>query len=119
MKRFHVFASALLATLLLAVPAQSQAFFGFFGGGFGFGFGGGGGWWGGPGWWGSPGWWGGYPGWGGYRYWHRPWHYRPYGWAYRYRYPFWGGAYPFLPPIALPPVVTPKAAAAPETSTEK
>ena len=42
MKRHSTFATALLATLLLAVPVESQAFFGFFGGGFGFGFGGGG-----------------------------------------------------------------------------
>ncbi len=99
MKRSSVFASALLATLLLIVPTQSQAFFGCFSGGFGFGFGSS--WWGGPGYWHGPGYWG------------RPWgwrHYRPYRWGYRY----WGpefGAYPFSP---LPPPIVEPPAASPE-----
>jgi hypothetical protein len=119
MKKRSVLAAALLGTLLLLVPVQSQAFFGFFGGGFSFGTGWGG--WGGPGWWG-PGWWGPgwhrarYLGWPGYRwnraYWRRPyyWHrfYRPY-----YR-PFFG--YGWLPPFS-PLSVTdePAAPSAPKT----
>ena len=81
MKRHSTFATALLASLLLSVPVESQAFFGFFGGGFSFGFGGGLGGWGGPGWWG-PGYWGG-PGWGYGHHWYRPyrWRYGPYGWG--------------------------------------
>lgn len=94
MSKRSVFAAALLGTVLLSVPLQSQAFFGFFGGGFSFGTGWGG--WGGPGWWGpgsgwwSPGWYRSrYLGWPGYR-WHRPywrqsyWRrgYRPYSWSY-------------------------------------
>lgn len=71
MKRLSSAALALLATLMVAVPSESQAFFGFFGGGFSFGIGSGWGW-GGPGW-----------GWGGPGYWYRPWYHR-YG-----RYPYW------------------------------
>ena len=74
MKRLSSTLIAMVATLLMAVPGESQAFFGFFGGGFSFGFGGGG--WGGPGRWG--------PG-----YWHRP-----YAYGYHYYRPYWG--YPFL-----------------------
>jgi hypothetical protein len=87
MNKRSVFAAALLGTVLLLVPLQSQAFFGFFGGGFSVGTGWGG--WGGPGWW-SPGWYRSrYLGWPGYRwyrpYWrHRYWRrvYRPYAWPY-------------------------------------
>jgi hypothetical protein len=117
MKRHAVFVAALLATLLMAVPAESQAFFFSFGGGFGGGWGG----WGGP-WWGGPGWWG-----PGYGYWHRPyygrWH-RP--WYRRGWYPDNWGAWDnwgYMPRV-LPqyPVLTPPAAPAtqaPATSTEK
>jgi hypothetical protein len=116
-----VLLAALLGTLLLAVPAQSQAFFGFFGGGFSFGFGGGWGGWGGPGWWG-PGYWGG-PGYYWHRpyYWYRPYRYwrRPYFWGYRRPY-FWG--YPgyglTLPYVYSPQVVLP-AVQAPATRQEK
>ncbi|NEX18789.1 hypothetical protein G3480_00365 [Thiorhodococcus mannitoliphagus] len=114
MKRSHVFLSALLATLLLAIPAQSQAFCGFFGGGFGLGFGGG---WSG---WGGPGWWGGYPGdWGGPAYWHQPYQFwrRPYLW---HGYRSWGN--PFLGPrlaYGYAPEVVAPAAKAPETAKEK
>lgn len=124
MKRSHVFVSALLATLLLAIPAQSQAFFGFFGGGFSFGLGGGWSGWGGPGWWG-PGYWGGYPGyWGGPGYWHHPYRHRywrrPYLW-HRYRhwgYPFYGLGLPYYyaPPAAAP---APKAPETPAPAKEK
>ncbi len=120
MKRRTAFATALLATLLLAVPVESQAFFGFFGGGFSFGGGFGG--WGGPSWWG-PGYWGG-PGY----YWHRPYHwrrpyywrgYRRFGWPYSrgygYHYPFYG----LIPPITYVPQVAVPAVAAPATSAEK
>ncbi len=119
MRRHSVFVTALLATLLVAVPAQSHAFFGFFGGGFNFGFGGGwGGGWGGPwGGWGGPGW----GGWGGPSYlWHRPygWH-RPYAWhyyqPYQWAYPYQGLTlpYPYVPQVTVPTVQ------APETSSEK
>ena len=120
MKRSHVLVSAAFATLLLCIPVQSQAFFGFFGGGFSFGFGGGWSGWGGPGWWG-PGYWGGYPGgWGGPGYWHGPYRYR---WGYPHlwrRFGDWG--YPNhgwgLPYLHAPPVAaqTPKA---PEAAREK
>jgi hypothetical protein len=63
MKKRAVLVSAMLGTLLLAIPVQSQAFFCGFGGGFGFGFGGGG--------WGYPyyaGYYPGYRGYGGYPY---------------------------------------------------
>lgn len=124
MKRRSAFTTALLATLLLAVPVQSEAFFGFFGGGFSFGVGGGFGGWGGPGWWG-PGYWGG-PGYYGYRpyYWHRYrpyyWHrygpfYRPFRWGYGYSYPFYG----LIPPFAYVPQVTVPTVTAPATSTAK
>ncbi len=105
MKRLSSGVLALLATLLLAIPADSQAFFGFFGGGFSFGFGGG---WGGN-------WWG--PG-----YWHNPWYYnwyRPY-WAYPYgygygHYPYYGLYSPYIYPYAVTvPTVT-----VPETSKSK
>jgi hypothetical protein len=129
MKRRSAFTTALLTTLLLAVPVESEAFFGFFGGGFNFGFGGGFGGWGGPGWWG-PGYWGG-PGY----YWHRPYYgygygpyygrryfghrygpyYRPFHWGYRYAYPFYG----MIPPVAYVPQVAVPAATAPATSTAK
>lgn len=115
MKRSHVFASAVLATLLLAIPAQSEAFFGFFGGGFGFGLGGGTSWWGGPGWWG-PGWWDSGPGWWGYRPWYRPWYrVQPYAWHYRPWLPYrayWD--WPLQPPLALPaPSLNPQKPAKP------
>lgn len=118
MRKSSVFATTLLATLLMAVPTQSHAFFGFFGGGFSFGFGGGWGGWGGPwGGWGGP--WGG---WGGpgyfrhyypYRYrWHRPyaWHYyQPYHWAY----PYDGLTLPYayVPQVAVPVVQAPATSA--------
>ena len=81
MKRLSSTLIAMVATLLMAVPGESQAFFGFFGGGFSFGFGGGG--------WGGPGWWGGGPGRWGPGYWHRP-----YAYGYHYYRPY--GGYPFL-----------------------
>ena len=62
MRRHSIALAALFGTLLMLVPLQSQAFFGFFGGGFSFGTG-----WSG---WGGPGWWG--PGWWGPRYWGAP-----------------------------------------------
>ena len=115
MKRSHVLVSSALAALLLLIPAQSQAFFGFFGGGFGFGFGGGWSGWGGPGWWG-PGYWG-YPGyWGRHAYWHRPYRFwrHPYSW-HRYRYwgyPLYGLGLPFVytPPVAVPAPTAPEGA---------
>ena len=103
MKRHSVFAAALLATLLMAIPTQSQAFF------FSFGFGGGG--WGGPGWWGP-----------GYGYWHRPYRWgwrRPY--YRRWAYPsYWGYSPWVLPnyPVLTVPAA-PAAPAAPATSAEK
>lgn len=118
MKRSGVFLSAVLGTLLFAIPAQSQAFFGFFGGGFSFGFGGGWSGWGGPGWWG-PGYWGGPGHWGWPGYWGGPgylWH-RRYAWHHPY---LWGHPYPalappfgYLPQVAAPPTKTP------ETSKDK
>jgi hypothetical protein len=104
MRRHSIALAALFGTLLMLVPLQSQAFFGFFGGGFSFGTGWSG--WGGPGWWG-PGWWGprywGAPGYGWHRpfYRYRPWlwtrHYRPHRWAYlAYATPL-----PYLRPPAL------------------
>jgi hypothetical protein len=119
MKRLPVFASALLATTLVALPVKTQAFFGFFGGGFSFGVGSG--WWGGPGWWGGgPGWWGGGPGWWGPRSWHRAWRYhRPYAWYGRRWRPYWA-AQPFLwaPPITPLPVTVAPAAPAKPTAPE-
>ena len=120
MKRLPVFASALLATALVALPAPSQAFFGFFGGGFSFG--GGTGWWGGPGWWGGgPGWWGGGPGWWGPRHWSRSWRYhRPYAWYGRYWRPYFAPPVVWGPPmIAPPPLAAPAEPAAPESSPAK
>ena len=108
MKRLSTATLALLATLLVAIPSQSHAFFGFFGGGFSFGFGSGWGW-GGPGW-----------GWGGPYYWNRPW-YRRYGRYPYWRYRRWFGPYsyglfaPYYYPYALtapaPAVETPESAA--------
>lgn len=104
MKRISSGVLALAATLLFAVPTESQAFFGFFGGGFGFGFGFGGGYG-----------WHGYPG-----YWYNPWYrsYYPY-WRHRYwRYPYFG----YLPFHALPwsyTYPTAPAVTAPETSDAK
>lgn len=113
MNKRSVFAAAFLGTVLLLVPLQSQAFFGFFGGGFSFGTGWSG--WGGPGWWG-PGWYRPrYLGWPGYR-WHRPywrqrsWHrfYRPHYW------PYFG--YRWAPPVAALSVPDqPAAPTAPKT----
>ncbi|KAA6182308.1 hypothetical protein F2Q65_18125 [Thiohalocapsa marina] len=110
MKKRYVLAAALLGTLLLAVPLQSQAFFGFFGGGFSFGTGWGG--WGGPGWWG-PGWHrGGYYGLP-YSGWYRPYRdqfywrrlYRRYGWPYfDYGLPL---PYVRLPSTEEPVAITP------------
>ncbi len=105
MKRHSSAVLALLATLLFAVPTESQAFFGFFGGGFSFGFGGGSGWHG----------WG--PG-----YWHRPWYHRYWGYPrYRYRYrPY--GYYPYrrwFAPYYQPYLPGPPAATVPETKSEK
>jgi hypothetical protein len=111
MRRHSVMLAALLGTLLLCIPLQSQAFFGFFGGGFSFGTGWGG--WGGPGWWG-PGWWGprywGAPGYG----WHRPFYrhyYRHWGWPnYLRPYPWGYGMYGLpLPYLRLPDVAAPTA----------
>jgi hypothetical protein len=114
MRRHSTFLAAVLGTLLLAVPLQSQAFFGFFGGGFSFGTGWGG--WGGPGWWG-PGWWG-HNYWGGPGYfWHRPYyHYRPWHWRHFYRPYLWNyyGYGPFLPYVQPPVLTTPAAPAAAE-----
>ncbi len=110
MKKLCMAAAALSAVILAAIPAQSQAFFGFFGGGFSFGVGGG--YWGGPGW-GGP--YGYGPGYWRHRYWGHPyyrfrrWH-RPYL-AHR----FWGlpyYGYPYfhhLPVVATVPSVTVKA----------
>lgn len=120
MKKRSAFATALLATLLLAVPVESKAFFGFFGGGFSFGFGGGFGGWGGPGWWG-PGYWGGpgywhYPGyWRRPYYWHRYRRFGPYHWAHRYGYPYYG----LIPPVVYLPQVTTPTVTAPATAAEK
>jgi hypothetical protein len=109
MRRHSFLLGAFLGTLLLAIPVQSQAFFGFFGGGFSMGFGGGWSGWGGPGWWGGPGYWGG----PWHRYhpygWHRPylWH-RLHHWGYPYRgYPFYA---PFSPLTYPQPAAVPKAA---------
>lgn len=109
MRRHSSLVTALLATGLLAAPAESEAFFGFFGGGFSFGFGGGFGsrWWGGPGWW-------GYPGWYGYGYGPYAWHwYRPWGHPYlgypHYVSPFYGLSLPYayVPRPVLPAVQAP------------
>lgn len=110
----HAVLVGLSASALLVLPAQSQAFFGFFGGGFSFGFGGGFGGWGGPGWWGGLGWWG--PGYGygyGYGYgpyawgWHRPWYY----WAYPYAgYPYGLGLTHYsvyVPQVLIPTMPAP------------
>lgn len=94
-KRLSTGALALLATLLLAIPMESQAFFGFFGFSFGFGGGWGGNWWG--------------PG-----YWYRPWYHRYWGYPYWYRgyghYPY-AGLYPFYSypyTLAVPAVTVPE-----------
>lgn len=79
MKKLSIITSAMLATLLLAIPSQSHAFFFGFGSGFGFHFGGGG--------WGYP----GYYGW--HRPWHRGWGYPGYGYAYHRPYPYY--SYPY------------------------
>ena len=102
MKRISYGLLALVATLLWAVPLESQAFFGFFGGGFGFGFGSGWHGWG-PGYWYRPWYYGGYP------YWRYPYRWRRYRWGYPYRYPV----------LYLPPVVTQPLVVAPETPKEK
>ncbi len=92
MKRPSLLASALLAALLLGVPAESRAFCGFFGGGFSFGFGFGSNWWGGPGWWGPGSWYGPYSAY------HYPW----YG-----GYPYWASYYGLSPyPVVVPQLVT-------------
>jgi hypothetical protein len=102
-KRLSHSALALLATLLFAVPTESQAFFGFFGFSFGFGGGWGGNWWG-PGYWGSPYYYGYRPYWG-YPYWHRGYGHYPYYSPYSfYQYPY---------------TVTVPTLTAPETSTSK
>ena len=102
MKKLCTAASAFLAVLLMAIPAQSQAFFGFFGGGFSFGFGGGG--WGGPGYWG-PYWRRGY--WGNpyYRYgrWRRPYFANRFWGMPYYGYPY----FHHLPVVATVPAATP------------
>jgi hypothetical protein len=116
MRRHSIMLAALLGTVLMAVPLQSQAFFGFFGGGFSFGTGWSG--WGGPGWWG-PGWWGRRY-WGGprygwhrpyYRYWRQPWRWRHYLRPYDWRYAGYGVPLPYLQP---PRVTLPTAPAAAE-----
>ena len=94
MKKRAILISAMLGTMLLAIPVQSQAFFCGFGSGFSFGFGG----WGYPYYAGyHPGNWGygGYPysGYGGHPYYA----YRPYG---LYGYPV----------AATLPVVSPEVA---------
>jgi len=121
MKRRSALATALVSTLLLSVPLESEAFFGFFGGGFSFGFGGGFGGWGGPGWWGpsywgGPGYWG-YPGYYWYRpyYWHRYGPFGPYYGGYRYSYPYYG----LIPPVAYVPQVVIPTVRVPATSEEK
>lgn len=97
MRRLSIFASALLATVLFAIPLESQAFFFGFGSSFSFGFGGGG-------WW-HP----GYYGWGypyyGYSYAY-PYYGHGYHYPYYYRYHF---SRPFLPyqPLVTAPA-TPK-----------
>lgn len=108
MKKLCTAAAALSAVVLMAIPAQSQAFFGSFGGGFSFGFGGGG--WGGPGWWGP-----GY-GYGGPGYWRGGYWGHPYNRYNRWRHPYfayrgWGQpyyGYPYfhhLPVVATMPAV--------------
>ncbi len=102
--------SALFGALLLAIPVQSKAFFGFFDWGFGFSFGFGGGWhgWGGPGWWG-PGYW--------VNPWYDPW-YGPYYWPPYAPY-LWGYPYGLIPPYAyVPPLWLPQLSA-PATTKEK
>ncbi len=103
MKKLCTATAALSAVVLMAIPAQSQAFFGFFGGGFSFGFGGGG--WGGPGYgYGGPGYWRrGYWGHPGYRYgrWRHPYFaYRGWGLPY-YGYPY----FHHLPVVATMPAL--------------
>jgi hypothetical protein len=95
MKKHAVLVSALLGTLLLAIPVQSQAFFCGFGGGFSFGVGG----------WGYPYYAGYHPGYWGYgRY---PYHgYRGYPY-YAYR-PFGLYSYPVV--TTLPTVSEPEVA---------
>ena len=86
-KKLFTAASALAAVILAAIPAQSQAFFGFFGGGFSFGVGGGG-YWGGPGW-GGP--YGYGPGYWRHRHWIHPYHRRFYRrWHHPYLAPILG-----------------------------
>ncbi len=118
MRRHSIVLASLFGTLLMLVPLQSQAFFGFFGGGFSFGTGWGG--WGGPGWWG-PGWWGprywGAPGYG----WRRPFYgYRHWNWARPYwrawGYPGYAAPLPYLRP---PVVATTPATPTPEEPKEK
>jgi len=94
-RRSFPLASALLATLLLALPGESSAFF------FGFGFSfGGGGWW--------------HP-WH-HNYWGRPW-YRSWGYPYGYGYG-WGNPWLSGPygPYYYPPVLVAPAPAAPKSS---
>jgi len=125
MRRHSMMLAGLLGTMLLVVPLESHAFFGFFGGGFGFGIGTGWGGWGGPGWggWGGPGWggWGGPGWWGPGHAWHRRWyHHYPWHWRRSFWGPHWG-----YPPYALPlpyaqlPQVAAPAPAVPSEPKEK
>ena len=103
MKRLSNGVLALLATLLFAIPAESQAFFGFFGFNFGFGGGWGGNWWG--------------PGYGYSPYYYG---YRPY-WSYPYYYRRYGpyGYHGLYSPWHYPLVTTLPAVTAPETAKSK
>ena len=102
MNKLYTAAVALSAVILAALPAQSHAFFGFFGGGFSFGVGGGYHGYGGPGWWG--------PGYWHRRHWGHP-YYRYRRWHHPYfAHRFWGlphYGYPYfhhLPVVATVPV---------------
>jgi len=109
MRRRSTMLAALLGTMLMLAPLQSQAFFGFFGGGFSFGTGWSG--WGGPGWWGGPGYWGRGYGWHRpwYRHYYRPWHWRRHLWARDWGYRPYAMPLPYtpLPGLALPAPTTP------------
>ena len=116
-KKLFTAASALAAVILAAIPAQSQAFFGFFGGGFSFGVGGG--YWGGPGWWGPYGY---GPGYGRHHRWLHPYHRRFYRrWHHPYlAHRFWGFpryGYPYfhhVPVVGTLPAVPAVTVEAPE-----
>lgn len=113
MKRLSSGILAFLATLMLTVPTDSEAFFGFFGGGFSFGFGSGWGW-GGPGW-----------GWGGPGYWYQPWRHSYWGYPYYRRFHRWYRPYGLyrnyglFAPYAYPPALIAPTIVSPETPKEK